>query len=561
MEGGPVTPATDIYEAGVLLYVLLSGRHPTAEGCRTHREILAAAVKRPPSPLELGDLDAVLNKALSKDPRDRYSTAPEFADDVRRWLEHQPVRARPQSWRYRSGKFLRRRRGSVILTAAAIVVGGSWLGTIVTDRSRLRLAVAEATNNAERADLVTNFAIGLFEASGRGPAYADSVSARRLMTQASKRASELKGQPVIQAQMLYLVGRIRSQLGDYSGARSSLEEALAIRRRVLGESDPDVATTLIALAQTLRQNDRNDSASMPMLRRALEIRRQRFGDDDPRTIDALYWVAANMHESGDFKGAKPYMDRWMAEVQRQPVRVTPDQSDQLREMAGVLMYSHRLRDAEALTRRAMSIDSVLYGAEHSRVGSDMSLLGGILEDLGRKDEAERLHRVAIAVLERAYPDADNARTASALRLFGYLLNNEGRYAEAEPVLRRAIAIYIRSTGPGTLNHASSLSMLGKALIGQERYAAADSILRDALTLESMQRSGPNQVRDRISIYRGVILAARGRFREAEPLLKLAFTPTRLVAINASDRHMASRGLVTIYEAEGRSAEAAEYRRR
>src|SRR5205814_7644127 len=105
-------------------------------------------------------------------------TAAEFADDLGRWLAQRPVRARPQSWRYRSAKFIRRRRASAILVAAGIVLGAIWVGTIVIDRSRMRVALAEATNNAERAELVTNFAVGLFEANGRGPAYSDSVSAR-----------------------------------------------------------------------------------------------------------------------------------------------------------------------------------------------------------------------------------------------------------------------------------------------------------------------------------------------------------------------------------------------
>lgn len=559
VAAGPVTTATDIYAAGVLLYVLLSGRHPTAESCHTATEILASVIKRPANPLGLGDLDNVLAKALSKDPRDRYSTAAEFAEDVRRWLDHKPVRARANSWRYRSAKFLQRNRGSALLVVAGFLLSGIWLGTIVNDRSRLRVALTQATNNAERAELVTDFAVGLFESSGRGPAYADSVSVRQLMEEATKRTSELKGQPVIQAQMLDLVGRIRQQMGDQSGARPLLEEALAIRRRVLGASDPDVATTMITLGEAIGKVDHNDTASVRMLRQALEIRRQQFGNDDPRTIDALYALATNMHQAGDFKAAKPVMDEWMAAVQRVPMQITPDHAQQLHQMADVLMYSRRLPEAEALSRRAMSMDSAWYGAGHSRVAIDMSNLGEVVEDLGRLDEAEHLERTAIAVLERAYPDGDLAN-ARALRLLGFLLNNEGRYAEAEGIWRKAIPMYIRFPEVGGANRAIAAAQLGKALIGQERYAAADSVLNDALTLESIKRPGPNQVRDGIGIYRGVILTSRGRFREAEPMLKAAFAAKRFIAVNASDKHMAARALVTIYEAEARSAEAAEYKR-
>ena len=68
------------------------------------------------------------------------------------------------------------------------------------------------------------------------------------------------------------------------------------------------------------------------------------------------------------------------------------------------------------------------------------------------------------------------------------------------------------------------------------------------------------MRDGIGIYRGVILTSRGQFREAEPMLKAAFAAKRFIAVNASDKHMAARALVTIYEAEGRPAEAADYKR-
>ena len=71
VSGGPITTSVDIYAAGVLLYVLIAGRHPTAEGCNTPAEILTALVERQPRTLGLGDLDAVIAKALAKDPAHR----------------------------------------------------------------------------------------------------------------------------------------------------------------------------------------------------------------------------------------------------------------------------------------------------------------------------------------------------------------------------------------------------------------------------------------------------------------------------------------------------------
>jgi serine/threonine protein kinase/tetratricopeptide (TPR) repeat protein/TolB-like protein len=152
LRGLPVTTATDIYSLGVLLYVLLCGRHPYTTAGRSLLELERAvcettpvrpsvAVTRPAEiptedgtvrhtedPVVLGralrgDLDAIALKALSKEPERRYSSAGAFSDDVARYLGGAPVTARRTTFLYRTGKFVARHREStvVILIAAAAV--------------------------------------------------------------------------------------------------------------------------------------------------------------------------------------------------------------------------------------------------------------------------------------------------------------------------------------------------------------------------------------------------------------------------------------------------------
>jgi serine/threonine protein kinase len=130
VEGTDVTRATDVYALGVLLYLLLGGGHPTARHTQTPVERLRSIVETEPLRLSeavarahrgidtrsgqtrtlRGDLDTIVGNALKKVATERYASAAELADDLRRYLADEPLAARPDSLGYRAAKFIRRRR-------------------------------------------------------------------------------------------------------------------------------------------------------------------------------------------------------------------------------------------------------------------------------------------------------------------------------------------------------------------------------------------------------------------------------------------------------------------
>ncbi|MEO8201334.1 MAG: serine/threonine-protein kinase [Gemmatimonadota bacterium] len=122
VRGEALTTATDVYALGVLLYVLLSGRHPTGESARTPVEAVRALLETEPPRLRLGDLDNILDQALRKSPAARYQSVVAFADDLERYLQRKPVRARPNSVAYRTARFIRRNQAAVI-TGALVMAG------------------------------------------------------------------------------------------------------------------------------------------------------------------------------------------------------------------------------------------------------------------------------------------------------------------------------------------------------------------------------------------------------------------------------------------------------
>lgn len=164
VTGQAITTATDVYALGVLLYVLLCGQHPAGQDPKstadlvkaivdidppqvsdatasTNGEIVAANRSATPEKLRRqlrGDLDTIIAKALKKNPALRYSSVAAFSDDLRRYLKHEPISARPDTLGYRAAKFVRRNRTAVTLAATAIVlvIGSLSAGLFVANRER-----------------------------------------------------------------------------------------------------------------------------------------------------------------------------------------------------------------------------------------------------------------------------------------------------------------------------------------------------------------------------------------------------------------------------------------
>lgn len=501
-----ITTSTDSYALGGILYKLLSGHlafeldkksrteiealirdeiptnasHRLEEASRDTQQTIAQNRKLTTNKLQkilAGDLDAILRKALRKDPLERYTSAEQVEEDIERYLEGNPVLAREGNLRYYTKKFIQRNKLPLGTSAVFIllVVAFSTFYTlrITQERNYARM-------EAEKAEQVTEFLVDLF---GRSNPYLEEMEGGTDITVGSilkfgtkKIDEELSSQPAIMAELKTVLGEVYGALSEFEQAETLLKEAIHIRRNSKEATNSELANSIRSLA-FLYQNKGNFKEAETLLRESITYYRN--SKDGLKTHNAASAIArlGNLHwyNKGDYE------------------------------------------TADSLLNKALRLRKAVHDSNHAHIAINYNDLATLYHAKGDYNTAEPYYRSSIASYKNLIGEHSNL--AIIMANFSALLKEQGKYREAEIFQRESLSMHRKLTGNSSIDVALGLGNLGDILIEQNKLTQAKALLEESLDLLDNIFSKSHTYIARTKLNLGQLYLKKKKFTEAEEIIR------------------------------------------
>jgi serine/threonine protein kinase/Flp pilus assembly protein TadD len=515
---------TDVYSLGVMMYQVLTGEFPyplSGSLPEALRRIEQAAPIRPRAvnPRIDAEIETIVLKCLAKEPGRRYQSAGELARDLRHYLDDEPLEAKRDSSFYVLRKTLGRHKLATAATLALILLAcSSAVAMTVLYRGKVR-EHDRAIDARDAARRETDKARAIDEFLQNMLAAPDPVAKGRdvkVVDLLSHAALELSGafpdQPDVEAAVRVTLGRTYSALGLYPEAVEQFDRALELRRRTPGLVAPETLTVMYDLAAVLWMQGELAEAEA-LMRELLDGRRRVLGDDDPATLEALDGLGAILKSQGKTEESIAIGREVLAGLES---CLGPDDALTIQAVANLAFRLDGHGDyaeAEPLLRRAIAGLQRLGRGDEPDTITVMANLANLLGKTGRLEEAEMLAVEVCSARQRLLPPG-HALLGDSRQIQGRIAMARQDYAQAEGLFREALAVHRAALPEGSWRTAITQCDLGKCLSRLERYAEAETELLGAYSTLSTPKGEHLPQRRVIAEALAALYEAMGRSEEA-----------------------------------------------
>lgn len=455
LGGEQVTVATDIYALGAVLFQLLTDTSPwQRDGSSVPMMVRRILQEDPPLPSRIaardgapiasqaigGDLDAIVLKAMRRDPGQRYGSVLELADDIARHQALKPVKARDGSTRYRLGRFVRRNKLAVTAGGAALAALLVGVGGIVWQSHQTAIERDLAQDAAQRSASINQMLQVMLRDTAESDA-GDSVTVKQMLDSTAERLVNSVDTSTESATLVSTLFDLYITLEDPVGADALITKALA---RGIGKGDR------VATAQ-------------------LKVR-----------------AAASAASLGRTDDMAPLIDAAEPVFRADPVRFRRELVDINLTRAQLWRRTGRIEDAITLLRATLSDADIAY-ADNYR--DRMTVYNNLLAYMVEANQIDAMPEIFARAdkITAANRQGDSTLALAMEQLKGVRFAKLDQPERAEPILQRVVArrraVFGRSAGL-----AVDLFHLGRVKVALKKYKDASMLLAESWPMASEKLS-------------------------------------------------------------------------